>query len=40
MAITLTFNKYFDLKKTRGRWGAPELELLASNFPMYVQQIR
>ena len=27
----------FQVKKLVGRWGAPELELIASNFPMYVQ---
>ena len=27
----------FWIKKLVGAWGAPELELLASNFPMYVQ---
>ena len=30
-------NKYFELKKLVGRRGTPELELLASNFPTYVQ---
>ena len=30
-------NKYFELIKLVGRWGTPELELLAGNFPVYVQ---
>ena len=30
-------SKYFELKKLVGRPGAPELKLLAGNFPMYVQ---
>ena len=29
--------EYFELKKLMGRRGTPELELLASNFPVYVQ---
>ena len=31
------WNKYFELKKLVGRRDAPELELLANNFPVYVQ---
>ena len=34
---SVTTSKYFELKKLMGHRGTPELELLASNFLMYVQ---